>query len=172
MARRAWLRRTRDDGGTTFRFQIFRRRGGGTGVTFREVRSNQDFSNFDSQNKVAGERKWLNFDQNFDQNKSLKKKCADQKKGLIKKKCREDLMLTAAAAGQAHGEARKISSHFVSWSGKPRPPARSRRSAAAQRDRGSERRARPTHLPTSRAGGTGSLSVAHVAGRSGDVANL
>ena len=44
LARRAWLRRTRDDGGTTIRFRIFRRRGGGTGVTSREV-------NFD-QNKV------------------------------------------------------------------------------------------------------------------------
>ena len=36
LARRAWLRRTRDDGGTTIRFRIFRRRGGGTGVTSRE----------------------------------------------------------------------------------------------------------------------------------------
>ena len=44
LARRAWLRRTRDEGGTTIRFRIFRRRGGGTGVTSRE-------ENFD-QNKV------------------------------------------------------------------------------------------------------------------------
>ena len=32
----ALLRRTRDDAGTTFRIRIFRRRGGGTGVTSRE----------------------------------------------------------------------------------------------------------------------------------------
>ena len=44
LARRAWLRWTRDEGGTTIRFRIFRRRGGGTGVTSRE-------ENFD-QNKV------------------------------------------------------------------------------------------------------------------------
>ena len=68
----------RDDGGTTFRFQIFRRRRGGTGVTFREVRLNQDFSN-SIQNKVAGERKWLNFDHNFDQNKVFKKEMCRSK---------------------------------------------------------------------------------------------
>ena len=31
LARRAWLRRTRDVGGTTIRFRIFRRRGGALG---------------------------------------------------------------------------------------------------------------------------------------------
>ena len=53
-------------------------RGGGTGVTFREVRLNQGFSN-SIQNKVAGERKWLNFDQNFDQNKVFKKEMCRSK---------------------------------------------------------------------------------------------
>ena len=36
LARRAWLRRMRDDGATTIRFRIFRRRGGGLVAQVRE----------------------------------------------------------------------------------------------------------------------------------------
>ena len=66
LARRAWLRRTRDNGGTTIRFRIFRRRGGGTWPK-------SIFFQNSIQNKVAGERIELNFDQNFDQNKVVQK---------------------------------------------------------------------------------------------------
>ena len=72
LARRAWLRRTQDDGGTTFRFRIFRRRGGGgtwpKSIFFKII-----------QNKVAGERIELNFDQNSDQNKVFLKEICRSK---------------------------------------------------------------------------------------------
>ena len=64
-ARRAWLRRTREDGGTPIRFESSAGEVVALGL-------NRSFSQFDS-NKVAAERIELNFDQNSDQNKVFQK---------------------------------------------------------------------------------------------------
>ena len=72
----ALLRRTRDDAGTTFRIRIFRRRGGGTGVTSREGARDSGHV-YESLVRLKGavvraeESNILNFDQNILKNKAI-----------------------------------------------------------------------------------------------------